>query len=153
MPDFQGARMKLGRAQTHLDAFKQTVTAFVDSEPNRVIVEPNPEYPNYVARIQEGKGTPREWGLIVGDFAHNARSVLDHIVFEASTVRPTDRDARMLQFPIVRNAKQYQENMDDRKVFDLAIKLIISRSEIKIEISSVKRIILTVLKAKSKSFI
>jgi hypothetical protein len=36
----------------------------------------------YIFRVRFFQDTPQEWGLLVGDFAHNARSALDHLAWQ-----------------------------------------------------------------------
>lgn len=56
------------------------------------------------------------WGIVVGDFAHNARSALDHAAWALATARGltgrNENTDRRIQFPIT----------DTREAFDRAIK-------------------------------
>lgn len=95
-----GPYLKLRRAQKHLNALKQAIQRFLKSNPYTFVLESNPNPPNYVLRAKINNVPPIEWSAIVGDFAHNARSALDLLVFQVSTLSADDLRRTQLQFPI-----------------------------------------------------
>jgi len=95
-----GPYLKLRRAKKHLNALKQAIQRFLKSNPYTFVLEPNPNPPDYVLRAKINNVPPTEWSAIVGDFAHNARSALDLLVFQVSTLSADDSRRTQLQFPI-----------------------------------------------------
>ena len=95
-----GPYLKLRRAQKHLNALKQAIQRFLKSNPYAFVLEPNPDPPDYILRAKINKVPSIEWSAIVGDFAHNARSALDLLIFQISTLSADDLRRIHLQFPI-----------------------------------------------------
>ena len=101
MADLRSPLAKLGRAKKHLDTLRDGIDGFLESRPYAAIIEPDPEHPNYVVRVQTQQTPPESWGLDVGDFLNNARSTLDHLIYELSGLPATAiRERKRLQFPI-----------------------------------------------------
>lgn len=94
-----GARAKLARAADHLEVLDATLTRFVKDGGFRVTWEENSETAEYVLRIYSSLQPPVPPPLVasamVGDFLHDARSALDHLVW-ALAKRPNKTN----QFPI-----------------------------------------------------
>lgn len=100
-------RLKLRRAGKHLDAIKIAIDRFLISKPYDFVLEADPNPPNYsiVARVRHLPD--EEWGLVVGDFAHNARSTLDLLVYQLSQLPLDDKRRFDLEFPIFDKVKGY----------------------------------------------
>jgi hypothetical protein len=56
-----------------------------------------------------------EWGLLIGDIAHNARSALDHLVWQL-VILSGNRPTRDNQFPIFQVEKDYWEIPKDHSL-------------------------------------
>ncbi len=54
-----------------------------------------------------------EWGLLIGDMAHNLRSALDHLVWQLVLLNET-KPKRRNQFPIISVEREYWEAPEDR---------------------------------------
>jgi hypothetical protein len=78
----EGVRLKLERAQQHLDALQQEIERFLRRHPYTVIEEFNEEAGEYLLRAQVLEEPPSRWGVEVGDVVHNLRSALDHLVWQ-----------------------------------------------------------------------
>jgi hypothetical protein len=77
-----GTGLKLNRAQFHLNALKESIDAFFESKPYEIVraVDPNTNQVFGVLRVK--RECPAAWGVLVGDFIHNLRSALDHLVWQ-----------------------------------------------------------------------
>lgn len=108
--------LKLKRAHAHLDALYAKRNAFVNSEESQpydltgeVESETRTETSRrvtYLWRAQIDHPPDPEWALIVGDFAHNLRSALDHLVWQLvilSGKKPSGEN----QFPICTTGTRY----------------------------------------------
>src|SRR4051812_6533280 len=122
-----GARLKIVRAQEHLDSLKAEIGMYLNEHPHEVFSHPK-TYPYdsrrgavhaayYSASIQHvlpplTPGVPPlRLSTIIGDCVTNARAALDYIVWELAQryFKPafdiTDRnDRRIVAFPIYQNA-------------------------------------------------
>lgn len=79
---FDSARLKIVRAYGHMKAINGEVDAALRSQPNGVVAEIEPESGDKVYRADLTWQPPREFGLLFGDFVHNLRSALDHMVWD-----------------------------------------------------------------------
>ena len=107
MHHLDGPRLKLRRADKHLNAIKVAIDRFIASKPYTFVLDADPKPPNYsiVARV---KHLPdEELGIIIGDFAHNARSALNLLVYQLSQLPITDAKRYRLEFPIFDDVKDY----------------------------------------------
>ncbi len=102
MHPLDGSRLKIDRAQHHLDSLERSVSSFLNSEP--YVVSRQDDDIGVTYQVQLRRALPFEWGLMVGDVVSNLRSSLDYIVFQLSLPRlqrGTDpRDWQVPQFPI-----------------------------------------------------
>jgi len=108
--NFNGSALKLRRARHHFDGLIGLLEGFAASKPYSFVIEPNPAPPNFAMRVHVNHALPDDCGLIVGDFAHNARSALDLLVYELSTLAPADKKRRELQFPIFNEEAQFRQH-------------------------------------------
>lgn len=94
-------RLKLNRANSHLDSLKGEIDAWLKRHPYGVTGKYDPGPPEkYILYLRFFEPIPQEWGLLIGEFAHNARSALDYLAWQlvkANNKTPT----RRTQFPIV----------------------------------------------------
>jgi hypothetical protein len=96
-----GFRLKLNRAQTHAEALDAEIKAWFDNHPYAVFSEYKPGPPEqYVFKTRFFEAIPASWGITLGDFAHNARSALDHLAYQVVMAGNGGMDERT-QFPIV----------------------------------------------------
>lgn len=93
--------LKLNRANAHLQALELEIETWLTQKPYAVFGKHEPGSPDqYVFRVRFFAPVPPEWGILIGEFAHNARSALDHLAWQivSSGSAPPDRGT---QFPIV----------------------------------------------------
>ena len=99
---FASARLKTDRADEHLKCLEEKIRLFMETEPYPISVEFNANRTECRFYISVTKPLPEsEWGLLVGDCIHNARSALDHLTWEiAETFSSPDLLDRNTQFPV-----------------------------------------------------
>jgi hypothetical protein len=90
--------MKLGRAHEHLSQLKREIRRFVKSKPYTVSRHDDPENGRHVICAHQ-KPTPDPIGTLVGEFAYNVRSGLDHLAWQLALLT-TDKPGRLTAFPI-----------------------------------------------------
>src|SRR5262245_14814091 len=76
-----GARVKVARAQDQLNMIEKEISAFLDTKPYRIT--------HHIDKAGEGsfvinftKRPPLIWSVMIGEYIHNLRSALDHMIFE-----------------------------------------------------------------------
>lgn len=105
-----GPIAKLDRAKTHFQALNKSIGAFKRSKTHDFVVtkfDPNTGEKVVNLRILKEPKNP-EWGLILGDMAHNLRSALDHLVWQL-VILNDEKPRRQNQFPIIGAEKEYWE--------------------------------------------
>jgi hypothetical protein len=75
-------RLKIAWAEKHLERLNRELGAFFESNKDAVVLEPDLLNQRYSIIYNEPRPFDPTWGLIVGDIAHNARSALDHLVWQ-----------------------------------------------------------------------
>jgi len=97
-----GFRLKLNRAQGHARTLYAEIDAWFSRHPYEVFGQYEPGPPEaYVFKARFLELPPSEWGLILGDFAHNARSALDHLAYQVVMLGNGGIHQEQTQFPIV----------------------------------------------------
>ncbi len=115
LDDLQSCTAKLTRATKHADTLYGEIRAWRNRQPVTLARQRNPEGTRHslVARIREEPDILR-WSLIAADCVHNARTVLDHLVYaiatyEAEGTRPAA--FRQLVFPIEDSANGFKDRL------------------------------------------
>jgi hypothetical protein len=107
MEPLDGTRLKLKRANHHIDALNQCVNNFrIDHRDLSIRVQDDFEGQTYILEVKQDIVPPIEWGLIIGDVVTNLRASLDYLVCDlvrAKKATPTNRN----QFPIFNSRTQY----------------------------------------------
>ena len=119
-----GFRLKLNRAQAHAEALGSEIQAWFARHPYEVFGEYQPGPPElYVFKVRFLEEIPASWGIILGDFAHNARSALDHLAYQVVMDGNGGKHEELTQFPIVvspfdwpRQAKRRLKGAADRHI-------------------------------------
>jgi hypothetical protein len=97
-------RLKLARAQEHLDALNAAYKRYTDLDPHAAVTTNNPDTGKYVMKVSLVERIPVELGLILGDYLQNLRASLDHTIWELSTA-PDERTG----FPFYRDEKDFDK--------------------------------------------
>jgi hypothetical protein len=94
-------RLKLNRANTHLETLNGEIDAWFKRHPYGVTGKYEPGPPEqYILYLRFFEPPPLEWGILIGEFAHNCRSALDYLAWQL--VKANHKTPNSLtQFPIV----------------------------------------------------
>lgn len=102
------------RAHDHLNALNNEIADFLKTDPYIFEPEMDEEFWRY-QRLRVIRQPPLWWGVIVGDFAHNARSALDHLIWQlvlANRKLPGSTN----QFPIFSTEKEWNRQIEYGRV-------------------------------------
>jgi hypothetical protein len=96
---FHGARLKIERANQHINDLYLQSREFSNTDPYSILVEDNPETGDSVLKISMDQVTPDRMLLTVGDTIHNLRSALDFAMSDIEFNTTGTRDPHT-HFPI-----------------------------------------------------
>ena len=109
-PSLKDADRKVARARWHLGVVADSLASFLRRGPYEWSVEPDPAPSEYALVAKRREGLPDDLPLVVGELLHNARSALDVVVGEVSTLKQDQKaDRAKLQFPIVSKEDDWDE--------------------------------------------
>lgn len=76
---FTDARLKVERAQRHVNEINAILIAYIQSDSCKIIVEEDPHTGQNLLKLVSNAGPPSELALAIGDAAHNLRASLDYV--------------------------------------------------------------------------
>ena len=102
---FEAPRLKLARAERHINELAAEITEYLADKPVAVIVEQPSELKeinscSWVTRIR--KPVPVALSAVIGDAIHNLRAALD--LLASDVVRLNGKDAKTVYFPFAASA-------------------------------------------------
>jgi hypothetical protein len=106
-------RRKLDWANRHLEAVRSQSASFFDTYPDPFEVHFDSAESCYVFVFKEQKRLPSHWGLIVGDVVSNARSALDHLIWQlvlANDTKPGTHNS----FPVCYTERAWIRSVERR---------------------------------------
>jgi len=95
-------------AERHIESFEEEMRVFLDTNPFEIVREVNRDGTQYVYSVRETARPPLRLSLIAGDFLHNLRSCLDHLVWQMAG-RPMGTKAQRVEFPIFDDPTDYSK--------------------------------------------
>lgn len=100
MNPLDGPRLKVRRAESQINAFRRAEDIFRKRTNYKIVrAEFNPKTGKYVYRVSIKVSPPLDWGVPIGEIAHDLRSALDGLVYQLALLE-TKTPARKTQFPI-----------------------------------------------------
>jgi hypothetical protein len=96
------ARDKLRWAIHHFEILRPQIETFEDRDNHTISVQVAPDEGEYTFHVHGLEPIDPDWGLMLGDCIHNARTALDHLMVQLYA-RATEQDPREttgVQFPI-----------------------------------------------------
>ena len=107
-----GPLAKLDWAEQHLAKLDAEIQAFYagsvdEGQPYEVRSEFRPDTSEYVFWIEVVREPPAALGLILGDFAHNVRAALDHLVCQLARLDNPSDPCGSTQFPITMSHERW----------------------------------------------
>lgn len=106
----QSVDIKIGRARNHLGDLIRETDEFIRSKPYEVTRHSEPDRKTETFHFQATETPPPVLSAITGDFLHNCRSALDHLVFAAWVAhsgQPNSRQLRSLGFPVAADLRDF----------------------------------------------
>src|SRR5688572_21395332 len=119
MPTFQSAFLKIRRAESQAKDLGGEINKFFSSSNGRaygIIFERNADARQWRAIFRVLKQLPDEWPVALGEIIHNLRSVLDHLVYEASAPDENGIPLTGTEYPIFIDEAEYRRRNGPRKI-------------------------------------
>lgn len=109
MASLDNPRAKLDRAAEHIALLDSETSAFFESEPYEVESEFDADVSEQVFKLKIVRQPPLRLGAILGDFAHNLRSALDHLICQLALLDGA-ASCDTTQFPICSSNGQFKRH-------------------------------------------
>lgn len=100
MTNYASVDLKLSRAREHMETFKAELTTYVGSDPMYLLPQPHDDPLRKPFNIGLREPPPPRLSVLYGDFVHNLRSTLDHLVMALAIDNGADPFDSTIQFPI-----------------------------------------------------
>jgi hypothetical protein len=105
-----GCRAKLDWAEKHLDALSAEMKTWFEGDSYTLRTEFDEPDESSVVFFEPIKEIPIHWGLALGDVVHNARSALDHLVYQLVLLaNSVPHDAH--QFPVLDQPEDWKRRV------------------------------------------
>ena len=98
-----GLDAKLDRARELIPLLQREIDQYYASDPIRLRLEHHEGPKRMEAVVESVRQPPLRLGVLMGDFVHNLRSALDHLVWQLALTQ-TDTPHDRLQFPVLDEA-------------------------------------------------
>jgi hypothetical protein len=109
----EGVEAKIDRAGEHLERVRDDSRRFFEREPYRVTVDLEPETGWYVAHVRIKEQPPIALSVIVGEFAYECISALNHAVWQLASRKrgriKVEGIKEQIQFPIALSPSRFAE--------------------------------------------
>lgn len=105
----RGPKLKLDRAEKHLDDLVLAIKRFYETDPYDGVIQDNPETGQREFTVTKADPLPDCLAVISGDVLHNLRSALDHLVWQlvlANGGKPNSNTA----FPVWHSESKFKSS-------------------------------------------
>ncbi len=116
----QGCRAKVARAEAAIEEMASEWTTWLATDPYPSRVDIDHDLGEHRLYFDFSTPIPRAFPVKIGEIAHHLRSALDHLVWreavEVLNHEPSEKDARLIAFPICRSRVRFKESKVKRYV-------------------------------------
>ena len=123
LPPFEAARIKLARADQHIQDLNKQISNFFEGGGAFVAFEMANEYsaatkmPTAAFTYRQPKPIPPEWSAIIGDAVHNLRTALDLIVSDVHRITGGNpKDTPHVHYPFCREKNALADMIRSRRL-------------------------------------
>jgi hypothetical protein len=108
---FDGSRLKIERANHHIDDLEARTSAFAADECHTVTVEHDTNAGYDLLKLTVAKSVPDGFALIIGDAMHNLMAALDFAIGDIEFATTGERD-RYTKFPIYETREKLETSVN-----------------------------------------
>ena len=109
---FFGPKLKAERANCHISDLNETLAAFFQGHPYKLVAKPDAQCISFVIRVK--KDIPHDLPTIIGDAVHNLRSALD--LLACDLVRLNGGSTNSVYFPFADSGDDLEALIKKRKI-------------------------------------
>jgi hypothetical protein len=105
--ELEGVQSKIDRALEHIKSLQDKSASFLEGQPYDIAQKPQADgWERAIFHVQ--REPPLELGVIAGDFAHNLRSGLDHLIYQLAVLDTGGDPPNRTGFPIFEDEGAYR---------------------------------------------
>lgn len=110
--ELNGCVAKIERGKEHLEALQSEIGSFLEGKPYSIVSDFKSQPGYCVFRARVNATHPIRWSMLIGDFVHNIRSALDHLVWALALSNRNGDESAILRpkgvgFPISTDAGDF----------------------------------------------
>jgi hypothetical protein len=109
---FEGPRLKIRRAQDHVNSLKIAIDDYFARDPWAILLQRNNKTGGYRLVLKGREQVPADFSLIFGDAVHNFRTALDILANDA--VRATGAVPKKVYFPFGQDAQGFEDQLIEK---------------------------------------
>lgn len=109
----EGPRLKVERANRHIDEFEIEIEAYRQTKPYTIAPNIDTAAPGEIIKIDLPNAVPMNLSVIAGDVLHNLRSALDHLVSRLAE-RNGANSTRDVYFPFGRDSTGFESSAKEK---------------------------------------
>jgi hypothetical protein len=103
-PDsFYSAKLRIGRAQEHLQDLEAKITSFFSEKPYTRITEPDPNGTHEIYKLRLTKAFPFRWRILATELIEHIRASLDHATWASAFLYTQNPNLEFGVFPFVKD--------------------------------------------------
>ncbi len=115
MSDTDLIRLKIKRANKHIEELKSAILSFKATDPYKISAKRNPQTRELIYYLVDVQPIPLEIACIAGDILQNLRCALDHLAYRLFRIGAGNiADASHVYFPIFDDAAKYQSGVNGK---------------------------------------
>jgi hypothetical protein len=101
---FYSARLRIARAQEHLQDLETQINSFFGEKPYTRVVEDDPDGIHEIHKIRLTRRFPFRWRILATEIVEHARSSLDHATWASAYLRTNNPNLEFGVFPFASDA-------------------------------------------------
>lgn len=118
-PNLNGIRLRLDRAQKHLDALEGEVLRYLPQAKHRFFYKFDPNLRAFYIYAEVMKEPPLFLSILAGEILYNCSSALDHLICQLARLTKPAHECLRTEFPIfTTDSEDYRKTTERRGILD-----------------------------------
>jgi hypothetical protein len=117
MASLESVRQKHNRARSHFDEYNRELTAYYQSNPGEMVLQPESTSQHHNLTFKESQPIPAKFGLIAGDCLQCLRTCLDYLIWDLVSSAGNE-PTRHNMFPIALTESAFKDDVKKRHRLD-----------------------------------
>jgi hypothetical protein len=108
------AKVRIARAEEHLDDLVARIDQFFRENPGRYVSEPDPDGIHEIHKIKFSARFPIDWGVLATEIIEHLRASLDHATFASFCLATGNMESNYAAFPFGKTAADLDNSVRGR---------------------------------------